>query len=669
MSRIILVRQLAALFIISQALLTGCAQGNSAAEPDMGLDCAMMPHVIQVFRSLHVLQNLSTDELEKRTIDTYVNRLDISKTVLLAADINEYKKDLKGVFKGIGEKCEPILEVHKKFAKRMEQASKIAIDFVQAPKYALDESAELVLNPKKRNYSKSSDELATINQKYVHFQISNYLSTGMKLAEAKKKLVHRYELNVDRIKKVKTEEIYEIFLDSLANSMDAHSGFLGRDSQEEFEIQMRLSLEGIGASLQWDDGYTTVAAIIPGGAADRHGELQVSDKIIAVAQGDGPFESVIDMPLREVIKLIRGKRNTKVRLTVLRQEAKDTKNIQISLLRDKINLEDESARLVFQDVKRDGKLKKIAILELPSFYGDLSTRSRSCSDDVRKLLIKAKQSKADALVLDLSKNGGGLLPEAVSIAGFFVKEGAVVATQNSRSQVELLADKDDKTIWSGPLVVHTSRLSASASEIVAGALKDWKRAVIVGNDHTFGKGSVQAVINLPSKIGAVKVTQGMFFIPRGQSTQYQGVESDIRIPSKFEIDDFGERSLDYSLPPKVITSFIADSINDRGTDHWAPIEDALIKKLATLSSQRVSVNEDFAKIKKELDEQKAQNGVIKVSQSKNDADLDGSPDEEKPKTPKKGKGIRSRASNTEDYLKEAALHEAIEVAADLVTVK
>jgi carboxyl-terminal processing protease len=373
--------------------------------------------------------------------------------------------------------------------------------------YKFDSNIELNLDPDQRKFAADAKEDEAFLTKFIHFQISNYMISDMKLPEAKKQLLHRYELIEKRTVDNKKEDLYSNFLDSFANAMDPHSSYLSKDVNEDFKISMRLSLEGIGASLSSQDGYTVVEELIPGGSAEKSGDLKAKDKIIGVAQGkDGVFDQVIDMPLREVVQKIRGAKGTTVKLNVLREGkgGQGTRRFEISLVRDKISLKEEAAKMEVVPFKVGKKNMKFAIIELPSFYMDFAQpKTKSCSLDVKALVKDAVSRKVDGILLDFSKNPGGSLTEAVNVAGLFMQKANVVATKDFRDRVEILDDRDSTVEYTGPLVVLSSRLSASASEIVAGALQDYKRALIVGGDHTFGKGTVQAVQEIDD--GAIKL--------------------------------------------------------------------------------------------------------------------------------------------------------------------
>ncbi|MGE3758840.1 MAG: S41 family peptidase, partial [Pseudobdellovibrionaceae bacterium] len=523
---------------------------------------------------------------------------------------------------------------------------------------------EILFDPDKRSWPKTAADSNEFIRKYVHFQISNYLATDTKLEEAKQNVSKGYDRIVKRIQDMKTDDLYADYLDSFSRGLDPHSSFFSKDVLEDFEISMSLSLEGIGATLSSQDGFTVVEQLVPGGAAARCNCIQTQDKIVAVGQGEtGKLENVIEMDLRDVVRKIRGEKGTKVRLTLLRKTGDSRERITVSLERDKIKLEDEAAQVHYIDKAINGEKKKIAILNLPSFYADSKRGGRSSASDLKKLIGEAVQNKAEGMVLDLASNGGGSLDDAVKIAGLFFQTGNVVK-QSSREPGRgeaTLKDIDPSVDWSGPLVVLTSRTSASASEIVAGTLQDYKRAVIVGADHTFGKGSVQSVVPMPQNLGALKVTVGMFFTSGGKSTQHRGVDADIAIPTQFASDEVGEKSLDYSLPPKEVAGFLSPEANPKsGSSQWNAIRPDWIKTLKERSESRVSKNDDFKKISEELKKSKDKGRLIKLSEVMKDGE-----DKEK----KKQARNLAPAEKAKEYLKRADIQEAANVLTDLMSLE
>jgi len=626
------------------------------------LDCTQIYDLMGGFVSNHVVQKKLDATLESRAVDQYVKRLDPLKQYFLESDIKDIKSSLTGVFKKLQDHdCAAIEAAEDLYKKRVKERVAFVKKIV-GPKYVFDANAELNLDPDQRKWASTQAELDAFLTKFIHFQVSNYLVSDMKLPEAKKQLIHRYGLLEKRADESKRTDLYALFLDSFASAMDPHSSYLSKDTLEDFEISMRLSLEGIGASLSSQDGYTVVEELIPGGAAEKSGEIQPKDKIIGVGQGkEGAFEPVIDMPLREVVQKIRGKKGTVVKLNVLREGkgGKGPRRFEVTLNRDKINLKEEAAKMEIVPHKVGTKTLKFAVIELPSFYMDFDQpRTKSCSQDLKALVKEAVTKGVDGIMLDFSKNPGGSLSEAVAVAGLFIQRGNVVATKDFRERIETLDDRDPSIDYKGPLVVLTSRLSASASEIVAGALQDYKRAVIVGGDHTFGKGTVQSVQKLRDGLGAVKVTVGMFYIPGGNSTQHRGVISDVSLPSEFSTKELGEKSLDYSLPPTTIPPFLSPEANENPDYAFKPVTNELITTLKSKSDARVKESKEFAKITQELADNERKKGIVKIAELMKKSKSEGK--DEKAKKNKRIKGL------SPEYLKQPQIKESLNVLADLI---
>jgi len=629
------------------------------------LQCAYVPQLFDIYLKYHYSQKSLTDELKVHVTEQYVKSLDPSKTMLLQKDVEEMRKNLGNVFATMKSgNCASIEEAGKLILNRANENLEFVKNFL-GKDYKLDENASFILDPRKRSYPKTKEEQQDILRKMVHFQISNYLLADSKMPEAKKNLIHRYELVVKRLKEDKMAQMLENYLEAFALALDPHSSYLSKDSMEDFQIQMQLSLEGIGASLTTQDGFTVIDSLIAGGSADRSGILKPKDKILSVAQEGQKPTNIMDMELRDVVKLIRGKKGTKVVLTILRQ-SDTTTTFDATIVRDKIDIKEQAAKYYLETRKVGNKEVKIGILDLPSFYGDIEKNTRSSSEDVKKLLLKAKKDKVQALVLNLSKNGGGLLDEAVKISGLFMARANVVATKDSKAKVETLADEDEDVVYPGPLFVLTSPLSASASEILAGALKDYKRAVIVGGEHTFGKGSVQIVSGLPLDLGGLKVTTGMFFLPGGVSTQLGGVPSDIILPTAFSTEDLGEKMLDYPLGAQSIKAFLSPDANKtEPASHWEPVKAEIVSKLSEKSSARVAKDPKFLEIKKNLEEAQKTEGVIKLADIRKKSKVEKTAE----KTKKKKAKLSADEEAREKDLDSALVQEGINIAADLVTME
>ncbi len=582
---------------------------------DAALTCGDIPDLTTFFFQKHITAHQIDDAIRQRTVETYVKRLDPQRILYLEAERAELQQSLLGLFlETRSGDCSRLRRVHQEVVGRNREVEGFVRGFVARDDYVLDEEAVLQLDPDERGSPATKEERDDLLRTLVHFQVSNYLEAGETLDEAKRRLVHRYELLTKRVTEQSREDLYASFLDAFAGALDPHSSYLSAHVWEDFQIQMELSLEGIGVALSERDGYAVVENVIPGGATDRIGALEPGDRIIAVAdKGKEPVD-IIDMALRDVVRLIRGRKGTEVQLTILRQGEK-TERFNVLIERDQIDLEQQAAKLRIEEVERGGRTLKLGVLDLPSFYGgDRDPAKRLGSRDVRRLLAKAKREKIDGLVLDLSRNGGGLLEDAVTISGFFIREGGVVAVRDGGERSRILPDPDSSVLYDGPLVVLTSRISASASEILAGALKDYRRAVIVGDDHTFGKGTVQSLFPLRPGLGALKVTTGLFFRPGGRSTQHSGVAAHVSMPSLFATDEFGERALPHSLRAPVIEAFTTEEARGRGDSAWKPLDDGVVRELARRSQERQAKNEFFDEVRDELAKREEDDGVVRLSE-------------------------------------------------------
>lgn len=635
------------------------------------LSCQTITKFVERFLKNHIRSHVLTPELERRTTDLFIRSFDPSQSALLESEVEMLRGQLIGTFEKIESgDCSALTKTHERFVERHKAISARVAEFVGAEDYAIDPEVELLLDAKKRGYPKSDPERDLLLRKLVHFQMSNYISSATTLDEAKELLSNRYDRRARRLKELDAVDIFSSFLDAFASSLDPHSNYFSADVYEDFRIQMSLSLTGIGVALSERDGFAVVERIIPDGAAAQIDALKPKDKIIEVGQGDDKAVNIIDMPLRDAVSLIRGKKGTTVRLTVLRQ-TDTSERFEVAIVRQEINLEDQAASLRVEEREIDGRTLKLAILELPSFYGDSDPSKRQCTNDVARLLREVNEMNADGLVLDLSHNGGGLLSHAVTVSGFFLRKGEIVKVKTSHGQQEILSDRDEAILYSGPLVVHTSRVSASAAEILAGALKDYKRAIIAGDDHTFGKGTVQTVSSLAPGQGALKITTAMFYRPGGKSTQHAGVEADVVIPSLLSGDDFGEKHQPYSIEGSVIESFQGSYANaSPESSRWKVVSGEIVSKLAEASRRRVSASSEFDEVEHELQEARDNDGIIKL------ADLMKKREERKAKNEKNDKdatnGTEDEMDPTEDAEDEdkmsPQLTEATNVLLDLVSM-
>lgn len=654
--------------VVTFVAMMGLASAQLKTDKKPSLECRFIPTIEQGFLTYHVKSSARDAELEKRVIEQYLKRIDPSKIYLTEGDAEKIRGLMAKVFdKTRNKDCAFMSQIQALLLEKVTARADFAKKFL-GKDYKFDGKTEFVYDPDHKPFPKDEAEADEFLKKYIHFQISNYLATDLKLPEAKDRVIKNYERTVRRTMETSEDDLYAGYLDSFARALDPHSSFFSRDVLEDFNISMSLSLEGIGATLSSEDGFTKVEALVPGGAAARSGQIEPQDKIIAVGQDKGKPENVIDMDLKDVVKKIRGPKGTKVNLTVLRMEAGKKKRLEVTLTRDKVNLEDEAASIIYMDKEIGGKKQKIGVLNFPSFYSDSRRGGRSSASDLKALIKEAREKKVAGLVLDLSSNGGGSLEDAVKIAGLFFKTGNVVKqSARGKEDEQTLADIDPAVNWNGPLVVLTSRISASASEIVAGTLQDYKRAVIVGGDHTFGKGSVQSVLPMPSNLGAIKVTVGMFFVPGGNSTQHRGVDGDVVFPGPYSTDEVGEKFLDYSLPPKKIDAFVsADASVKEGVDAWSPLKPEWIKALKEKSQARVEKSDDFKKIVEDLAKTKERGKLIRVSEV-----LDENKDKEKKEKKEKAKTLRygKKSDRDKEYLKRPEVQEAANILTDLIQLE
>ena len=620
-------------FLLVLLLILFLPVSSSVAE---NIKCSRLPLLMRSFLAHHYAIKDMNTEVNDHSVDQMIKRLDPSKTLFYESDVQSLKRVLQNAFSSMqAGDCALLKPVYDLLVIRARE-NETMVKKILGSNYRIDENIELNIDIKKRPYVKTAAEKHELLKKVVQFQIENDLLSGIKLAEAKKQQIHRYELQTSRIMERNPEKLIEYAAESFAQSLDPHTNYLSPENLEDLKIHMQLSLEGIGALLSSDNGFTVIEELIPGGSAERSGLLKPKDKIIAVAQKRQRPVNVIDMDLRDVVKMIRGKKGTQVALTILRQSDR-TYRFNITLTRDKVYIKDQEAKIDYQTRTVSGKPYTFAVIDLPSFYGD-EKENKSSYEDVRKLITEARKRRVDGIVLDLSRNGGGLISEAVQIAGLFIGKGAVVATRDNSEKVTIFVNGpaevpqdgnykiisfpvDDRTVYTGPLVVLTTRLSASASEIVAGALQDYRRAVIIGSDHTFGKGSVQTLSPLPRDLGGMKVTTGLYFLPGGKSTQKSGVSADIRLPGFFVLEDVGEVELEYPLPAQSINSFMDTSQNSRPL--WRPVERSMMSVLTARSQARIAKDAKFTEIIKNNKEAAAKKGVIRLVDLREEMKKDG----------------------------------------------
>jgi carboxyl-terminal processing protease len=457
----------------------------------------------------------------------------------------------------------PAYTIYDLYKKRAEDRVVKVKELLKKQKYDFTSSRTSELNRSKDNWPKDEVEADQLWANRIEGELLAETLNDKATETPQQVVTRRYDRLLRTLKEQTKEDVMKFFLNSLALTYDPHSEYLSPSEMENFNINMRLSLVGIGALLRSEDGYAKISELIPGGPAQLDGQLKVNDKITSVAQGrDGKFVDTIDMRLDKVVEMIRGKKGTVVRLQVVPADGKVRKVIDI--VRDEVKLTEQQAKAEIIEVKSpEGETQKLGFLTLPSFYADMERgrgrNAKSTTRDVQALLARMTKEGVAGLVIDLRRNGGGSLEEAINLTGLFIKKGPVVQSKDANKQVQVMSDRDGGAVaYAGPLVVLTSHLSASASEIFAAALQDYNRALIVGDRNTFGKGTVQTMLEVgrfmspfgfkTADAGSLKLTIQKFYRISGGSTQLKGAESDVVIPSPYSALDVGEAALKGPLP-------------------------------------------------------------------------------------------------------------------------
>jgi carboxyl-terminal processing protease len=508
----------------------------------------------------HYSQQRIDDAMSPRVMDKFLDGLDGQRSYFLASDITEfqaYRLRFDDMIR-TGD-LEPAYAMFARYQQRNRERIRHALSLLdQEPDFTRDETFEF--DREKSPWPATPAELDELWRKRVKNDAISLLLTGKTWDEAREVLRTRYDRVLKRADQVKPEEVFEVFLNSYANTFDPHSSYFSPRNSEEYKIQMSLNYEGIGASLQLVDDYVTIMNLIEGGPAAASGALSVNDRITAVGQGkQGPLTDVVGWRIDDVVQLIRGKGGTLVRLQILPVgAAPGSPERVVEFTRGKVTLEAQAARKELKTINRGNTEYRIGIINVPGFYSDYDGQRagdknyRSTTRDVRRLIEELKAENIDGLVIDLRGNGGGFLPEAQSLTGLFVDQGPVVQVQFANGEREVLDDPDAGIAYDGPLVVVIDRFSASASEIFAGAIQDYRRGVVVGQ-RSFGKGTVQNLVPLSRWSarpvnGQLTVTIGKFYRVTGESTQHRGVEPDVELASPIRLKDVGESALDDALP-------------------------------------------------------------------------------------------------------------------------
>jgi carboxyl-terminal processing protease len=522
---------------------------------------ALAPRIAAQLEQAHYSRKRIDDAVSGQVFDRLLEMLDSQHAYLSAADIESIAAQRTRFDDMIHNgQLDPAFDIFALYQQRNRERMRQVIALLdKEPDWTLNENYEFERD--KAPWAKSSAELDELWRKRVKSDALTLVLTGKKWPEVADTLRKRYERVLTRIDQIKRDEIFELIMNAYASVADPHTNYLSPVNTEESRIAMSLSYDGIGASLLLQDDYVTISGLIPGGPAAAAGTLQTNDRILGVAQGaTGSFTDVIGWRLEDVVQLIRGKSRTVVRLQILPAGAAPGSSEKVvALARGKVTLEAQAAKKQSRTITLDGKPLHVGIITVPSFYEDIQERSenkpdyRSTTRDVQRLIAELKaDGPLDALVLDLRGDGGGYLPEATALTGLFIDKGPVVQIKSTDGRIEVLDDSDSGLAFDGSLAVLVDRGSASASEIFAGAIQDYKRGLILGQT-TFGKGTVQKQERLDlwsgqSTAGQINVTIGKFYRVTGESTQLRGVEPDISLPSYIGKTDMGESSLEHALP-------------------------------------------------------------------------------------------------------------------------
>ncbi|HAS77356.1 MAG TPA: tail-specific protease [Marinobacter adhaerens] len=540
-----------------------------------------------------------SDELSGDVFDAYLDYLDGQRIYLSQDDIAKFDKIRTQLGSALKTgQLQPGFDIYNLVQQRIIERLQFALETIDKGIDTLDFSANesILVDRSKADWESNAEALDDLWVKRIKNAVLAQRLNGAEDEAIVETLRRRYEGQLKRAYQARSEDAFQAYMNAFTGMWDPHTSYFSPRTSENFNINMSLSLEGIGAVLQSDNEYTKVVRLVPGGPASKQGQLEPADRIVSVAQEDEKPVNVIGWRLDEVVDLIRGPRNSTVTLEVIPANASDeTITETIAIKRDEVKLEEQSASKDTIRLERGGKEYTIGVITIPTFYADFQAMQagdpnyKSTTRDVRNLIAELEADGVDGLVMDLRNNGGGALHEANDLVGLFIDKGPTVQIRNANNDVQVLNDEDPSVAYNGPLVVLTNRMSASASEIFAGAIQDYGRGLVVGS-QTFGKGTVQAV--RPLNHGQLKITQSKFYRVSGGSTQHKGVIPDIEIPSRIDKTRIGEDALDHALPWDQIEAVPHTRYFD-----FSGIIDELRKR----HEERFSTNPEFSLLQQEID--------------------------------------------------------------------
>ena len=542
------------MILASVGALGSAVEGNLKPLEPMSVHASTTREIVDQLDEKHYVNATMNDTLSEKVFDKYLENLDPQKHYLLQSDIDSfevYRHKIDDAL--ISGDLEPAFLIWNVYHKRLTSRFEKVIAFLEEGIDSLDftKHEELLLDRRDHPWASTEEELDTSWRKRIKDVVLNLKLAGREPDKIQELLLKRYKSRLGLTRQTKSEDVYQLYINSFTETYDPHTQYYSPRSTENFNINMSLSLEGIGAVLQQEEDFTKVVSLVPAGPADKSKKLKPNDKIIGVGQKQDEIVDVVGWRLSDVVQLIRGKKNTMVWLDIIPTglEASESKVIQIT--RNTVKLEEQAAKSEVIKLEQLGQTHKIGIITVPAFYADFKAfqagdrNYRSTTRDVRTLLQDLKKKDVSGIIIDLRNNGGGSLTEARQMTGLFIEQGPIVQIRYKSNRVELLTDKNPGTVYDGPLAVMVNRLSASASEIFAGAIQDYQRGIIIGS-RTFGKGTVQTIV--PLSRGQLKLTQMKFYRISGESNQHKGIIPDILYPANFDPETIGESSLDDPLP-------------------------------------------------------------------------------------------------------------------------
>ena len=594
------------------------ASSRSTAEPDAGQICISVGRLLE---QGHYSKRKLDDDMSRQLLKNYLDTLDYNHLFFTQQDVDAFTAKYSTLLDDdilLGNPS-PAFEIFDVYKKRVEdRVAKVKDLLNQNFDFTTNDTIEL--NRQKAPWPKDDEDADKLWYNRVKGEFLQEKLATHPIDPPVKTLTRRYDQILRNLHEQTSEDVLKTFLSTLAQTYDPHSEYMSKSELVNFEINMKLSLVGIGAVLRSDEGYAKIMELVPGGPAENSHQLKVNDRISAVAQGNAEFVDCVGMKLDNVVEMIRGKKGTTVRLQVIPAHATDPSARKVvEIVRDEIKLKEQEAKaeIIEKENPNGGPPLRLGWITLPSFYADMehsgSKNAKSTTRDVLALLNRLKQENISGLVMDLRRNGGGSLEEAVNLTGLFIKKGPVVQAKDANGAIHVSRDRDPTIAYDGPMIVLTNRLSASASEIFAAALQDYGRAIVVGDQNTFGKGTVQTMLEIgrfipflgsdTNEAGALKLTIQKFYRIAGGSTQLRGVVSDIKLPSPYDHPDLGEGSLKNPMP--------YDEVDPVPFEKWdRPL---FIKDLRTRSTARVSADREFRWIVEDLNRVKQKIADNKIS--------------------------------------------------------